>query len=176
MDMAAHALWVAAGVTWVGRHRPIGTPVKALAIGMAVVPDLLQAVPVLLWALFAGKGITSVAEFAVAGPGAQTTLPPLVGAWSHHLHCILHSAPIALFVSTTTLFWRPALWPILAAWWSHIVIDVLTHSTDFYPVPVLYPFTMAGFDGIPWNTPWFMALNYVALAAAWLALGLSVRR
>jgi hypothetical protein len=35
---------------------------------------------------------------------------------------------------------------------------------------------MAGFDGLPWNTPWFMALNYVVLAATWLALGLSRRR
>lgn len=35
---------------------------------------------------------------------------------------------------------------------------------------------MAGFDGIPWNTPWFMTLNDAALAATWLALGLSARR
>jgi hypothetical protein len=176
MDMAAHALWVAAGVTWASRRWPISTPVAAAAVGMAVLPDLLQGVPVLIWALFSGTDLAVIADFAVAGPGAQSALPSLVDAWSHHLHCILHSAPIALVVSAATWALRPALWPILAAWWSHIVIDVLTHSNEFYPVPVLYPFTMVGFDGIPWNTPWFVVLNYTALAMAWLALGLSRRR
>jgi len=37
-------------------------------------------------------------------------------------------------------------------------------------VPVLYPFTERGFDGIAWTTPWFMALNYVALAVVGLWL------
>lgn len=176
MDIVAHALWVTAGVTWVARSRPVSTPVKGMAIAMAVLPDLLQAVPVLLWAASTGAGLSLVADFAVAGPGTQTVLPPIVDAWSHHLHCILHSAPIALLVTGAMLLWRRPLWPVAAAWWSHILIDVFTHSAEFYPVPVLYPFTMAGFDGVPWNTPWFMILNYAALAATWLALGLSARR
>jgi hypothetical protein len=69
-------------------------------------------------------------------------------------------------------FWLP-----LAGWWGHIVVDVFTHSADFYPVPVLYPFSYAGFDGIAWNTPWFMVLNYTALAiaAAYLAISRPVK-
>ena len=64
------------------------------------------------------------------------------------------------------------MWLPLLGWWSHIVIDVFTHSAEFYPSPVLYPFTQRGFDGIAWNTPAFMAANYLALAlaAAWLWL------
>ena len=52
------------------------------------------------------------------------------------------------------------------------MIDVFTHSADFYAVPVLYPFSERGFDGLAWNTPWFLALNYAALAVTilWLAL------
>jgi hypothetical protein len=54
----------------------------------------------------------------------------------------------------------------------HIVVDAFTHSADYYAVPVLYPFTYRGFDGVAWNAPWFMALNYVALAtvSVWLAI------
>lgn len=65
---------------------------------------------------------------------------------------------------------RRSLWIPLLGWWSHIIIDVFTHSADYYPSPVLYPFTQAGFDGIAWNTPWFMVLNYVALGTTgwWL--------
>jgi membrane-bound metal-dependent hydrolase YbcI (DUF457 family) len=51
---------------------------------------------------------------------------------------------------------RRTLWIPLLGWWSHIVIDVFTHSADYYAVPVLYPFTERGFDGIAWITPWFM--------------------
>ena len=44
------------------------------------------------------------------------------------------------------------------------------HSVDCYAVPVLYPFTQRGFDGIAWTTPWFMVTKYVALATVgvWL--------
>ena len=58
----------------------------------------------------------------------------------------------------------------LLGWWSHIVVDVFTHPADYYPAPVLYPITQRGFDGLSWNTPWFLVLNYVALdmACLWL--------
>lgn len=36
--------------------------------------------------------------------------------------------------------------------------------------PVLYPVTRNGFDGIAWTTPWFMAVNYSALATVYLWL------
>ena len=53
-------------------------------------------------------------------------------------------------------------------WWSHIVMDMFTHSADCYPSPVLYPFTQRGFDRHRWNAPWFLALNYSALLLTWL--------
>lgn len=75
----------------------------------------------------------------------------------------MHSAPVAGLV--TALGWavRRVFWLPLLGWWSHLVIDVFTHSADYYAVPVLYPFTERGFDGIAWTTPWFMVLNYAAL-------------
>ena len=55
-------------------------------------------------------------------------------------------------------------------WWLHIAIDIPTHSAKYYAVPILYPFTNRGFDGLAWTTPWFLALNYLALAAVWIWL------
>ena len=46
------------------------------------------------------------------------------------------------------------------------MIDVFTHSAEFYPAPVLYPFTQQGFDGVAWNTPWMLAANYTAIVLA----------
>jgi hypothetical protein len=34
----------------------------------------------------------------------------------------------------------------------------------------LYPITRQGFDGVAWNTPWFIVLNYAALVATYLWL------
>ena len=63
----------------------------------------------------------------------------------------------------------------MLGWWSHIIIDVFTHSAEFYPSPVLYPVTRAGFDGIAWNTPWFILVNYTALVIALVVLILTRR-
>jgi hypothetical protein len=64
----------------------------------------------------------------------------------------------------------------LLGWWSHIVIDVFTHSADYYASPVLYPITQRGFDGIAWNTPWFMVLNYSVLAVLALLIVSTAKR
>ena len=49
-------------------------------------------------------------------------------------------------------------------------MDVFTHSADYYPSPVLYPFTDRGFDGLAWNRPTYLALNYALLVGIYLWL------
>ena len=108
--------------------------------------------------------------YAIAVPGQLPILPEMVGIWSHHLHCIAHSAIVAgAFTLFVWAVWR-TLWIGLLGWWSHIAIDVFTHSADHYSSPVLYPITERGFDGLAWNMPRFMLLNYVVLGATgwWL--------
>lgn len=50
----------------------------------------------------------------------------------------------------------------------HIVIDVLTHSADFYPSPVLYPITQQGVDAWAWNNPWLLMVNYIFILILWI--------
>jgi LexA-binding, inner membrane-associated putative hydrolase len=170
MDIFAHALWAGAGVTLARRHWPIPPRTAALTVGLAALPDLMHLLPLAAWWAFGNGPADVLRAYAIAVPNQEPALPPLVALLSHHLHCIMHSALVAGAV--TLLLWtlmRP-LWIPLLGWWSHIVIDVFTHSADFYPAPVLYPITERGFDGIAWNRPWMMALNYVALAAVGLWL------
>ena len=150
MDIVAHTLWAAAGATVIHRRRPLTRSTVLVTLVLA-----------------------ALRAYAVAVPGQEPGLPPLVGLLSHHLHCVMHSAPISGLVTLALWAVRRTLWLPLLGWWSHIVIDVFTHSADYYPVPVLYPFTQRGFDGLAWITPWFMALNYTALAAVaiWLLMG-----
>ncbi len=170
MDILAHALWAGVGIALVRRHRSVSRRTAALAVTLATLPDVLHLVPLAAWWAFGDGTLESIRAFAIAVPGDEPSLPPLVGLASHHLHCIMHSAPVALAVTALAWALRGAPGLALAGWWSHIVIDVLTHSADYYAVPVLYPFTERGFDGIAWNTPWFLALNYAALVtiALWL--------
>lgn len=171
MDIVAHGLWAGAGIGLAGgwscasqQGRPPISGLVALAtIVMAMLPDLPQLVPITVWALFEPQGLLLLRNYSTALPGFEPALPPMVALLSHHLHCVMHSAVIA---GAVTLITRP-LWRIvgipLLGWWSHIVIDVFTHSQNFYPSPVLYPFTQRGFDGLAWNTPWFLVANYVVL-------------
>lgn len=170
MDLLAHTLWAGVAVEALRRRRAVAPAQGAAFVGLAVLPDLVQGLPVAAWVLLGDGRAVDLPAFATAVPDAEPVLPAAVALASHHLHCTLHSLPAAALCTLLALWRRwPAAW-VLGGWWLHIVIDVFTHSASFYPVPVLYPFTMRGFDGIAWNTPAFQVLNYAALgvAAAWL--------
>ena len=170
MDILAHGLWAGVAAGLASRRWALSKRTVSLTITMAVIPDLLQMLPLLAWALFAQNGFTALIAYVRALPGFEPVFPPLVELWAHHLHCVMHSALVAGAVTLVLWGVLRSFWIPLLGWWLHIVIDVFTHSADFYPSPVLHPITQRGFDGLAWNTPWFMFVNYVALAAAgaWL--------
>jgi hypothetical protein len=170
MDILAHGLWVGVGAAWLHRHRRLDRRTTLLAVGLAVVPDLAQLLPLVYLALFTPGGRSVLLAYANALPGYELALSPVVTELTHHLHCVMHSALVAGVVTAISWIWLKRLWIPLLGWWSHILIDVFTHSADFYPSPVFYPVTYWGFDGLAWNTPWFMILNYVSLALAGLGL------
>ena len=170
MDILAHALWAGAGVALLRRRSVVTARTGLLTVALAVLPDIPHLLPVLLWEMIADGTFAAVLGYAVAVPGQAPPVAPAVEFWSHHLHCIFHSAVVAGVVTALTWVFLRKLWVPLLGWWSHILIDVFTHSVDYYPSPVLYPFTRAGFDGIAWNSPWFMVLNYLVLTGlyGWL--------
>jgi hypothetical protein len=170
MDIVAHSLWAGLGAVAAARRWPISSGQARAAVALAALPDIGHLVPIALWGLLGNGTWEALRSYAFATPGVEPWLPAGVQAWSRTLHCVTHSAIVASIVTMLAWFrWRWVLVP-LAGWWSHIVIDVFTHSSAYYPSPVLYPITERGFDGIAWPTPWFMLLNYVALIAAgiWL--------
>ena len=172
MDIVAHGLWVGIGLAAARRKRdiPRGTALATLAAAMA--PDLIQLLPVLFAAVSRPDGMAVLQAYIMALPGFEPALPPSIATLTNHLHCVMHSAVVAGVVTAAIWWLRRSIWLPLLGWWSHIVIDVFTHSAEFYPVPVLYPFTQRGFDGIAWNEPWFLLANYaaIAVALAWLFL------
>lgn len=169
MDILAHGLWAGAAVKACARRHAITRETALWTLALAILPDFGHALPVAVWTIASGTPHL-LYEYAFAPPGGGPPLPDTVALWSHHLHCMLHSGPVAgafTLVATLALghFWLP-----LAGWWSHVLIDVLAHSTNFYPSPVLYPFSYWGFDGFAWNTWPFQIVNYLMLAWTWALL------
>ena len=172
MDIVAHTLWAGVAVAVLRRYRPVSRRAVVATMGMAALPDVAQLLPIVAWWWFGEGTLAVVLAYATAVPGHEPALPSTVQWFSHHLHCIMHSALVAGAVTLLLWLLTRRLWIPLLGWWLHIVIDVFTHSAEYYPAPVLYPITERGFDGVAWNTPWALALNYVALGAVgvWLAL------
>ncbi len=173
MDIAAHALWAGAGVLIARGQMPslkITPLTVALTMVLAALPDVIHLLPLSGWWAFGSGTAADLYAYATASPGQEPPMPPWVRHFAHHLHCIMHSAITTAAGSLLLWLALRTLWIPLLGWWSHVVIDVFTHSAAFYPSPVLYPFTQQGFDGIAWNTPWFMLLNYSLLAAVWAHL------
>lgn len=152
-----------------GRHVRVTRKSYRGIVFFAVLPDILEYVPIVVW-VAGGGPIAALYQFAIATPGAEPALPPIVQLLVHHLHCATHSAIVAGPVTLLVWLLRPRWLIPLLGWWSHIIFDVFTHSQDYYPSPVLYPITYRGFDGIAWNSPVFMLTNYLLLAALWLWL------
>ena len=169
MDILAHGLWAGAAVMAIAPQRKPRRAIWVWTVVLAVMPDLGHMLPVTGWAMSTLSG-GDWWQYAMAVPGLEPAMPEAVRLLAHHLHCVLHSAVVAAAV-TALVWWRwRVLWLPLLGWWLHIVIDVFTHSADFFPSPIFYPFTYWGFDGWAWNQPAALVSNYVALGGVWLWL------
>jgi hypothetical protein len=157
MDVVAHGFWGGALFWRSGRRRFFA----ALVIGMA--PDLLSFgvfhVTHPGWILSRLAGQTS-------GPPALSILPTYV----FHSYNVTHS--LVVWTTSSLLFWllmkRPP-W-LLGAWLLHILCDIPTHTTAYFPTPYLWPFSTPFVNGISWATPEFMIANYFCLIAVYTGM------
>jgi hypothetical protein len=73
-----------------------------------------------------------VADYVLATLQTAPQLPPTMQLWAYHLYCVPHSGIVAGIVTWLAWFFRPRLVVSLLGWWSHIFIDVFTHSSNYY--------------------------------------------
>ena len=101
------------------------------------------------------------------GKPALESLPSWIFSAYNMTHSLIVFAVVFLIVFLITKKW---FWPMLG-WPIHILIDIPTHSTKFFPTRFLWPLANYRFDGISWGTWWFMLLNYSGLIAVyfWIA-------
>ena len=170
MDIIAHGLWAGIAATAVARRIELPRRTVVVTVALAMLPDVVQMLPLAAYVLFGTGTWSDLVGYVYATPGSEPATPQLLSQLVDHLHCVMHSAIVAAAVTAVVAWKVRGLWFPLLGWWSHILIDVFTHSADYYPSPVFYPITQRGLDAVAWNTPTFMAFNYTALfgAAVWL--------
>jgi len=172
MDIIAHALWTtAAGKTARKRFsRPLNL---GWAVFWGVFPDLFSfAIPAVVRIWWYATGTTHSLKPDVQSAQRFKFVWPLYNG-SHSL---------LVFAAVFGLVWaivRRPVWELLG-WALHILIDIPTH-TGIFAIQFLWPLSSFGFQGIRWENPWFMAVNYGALVAVfgwmwWRAGGLAGKK
>jgi hypothetical protein len=154
MDTLAHGLW--GGVAF-GRdsRRDYG-----LAFLLGAGPDLVSFGPA-----FVKWTITGFPPRHHGGPPDDSAIPHFV----HAAYNVSHSAVMWAAVFLLLWLWlRRPPW-VFCAWLLHILCDIPTHSTRFFPTPYLWPFPTPFVNGIPWARPPLMIANYSALTLAYLS-------
>ncbi|MBI2107124.1 hypothetical protein HYT57_04005 [Candidatus Woesearchaeota archaeon] len=158
MDTLAHFLWTFA--LFFKRKE------RWLAGLFGVLPDLVSFGPHLILSFIAGN--------AMFGRSELTNIPVSVFMLYNLTHSIIIFvlAVLIVYLLTKKIHW------FMFGWGLHILIDIPSHTTDFFPTPFLYPFPQFYVNGIQWNNPVFMIVNYslLVIVYAWLMYGLVINR
>jgi hypothetical protein len=185
MDILAHGLWTGATYTAANKKnlasRQAGK--KPLNVKWAVLwgvfPDFFAFTIPLVWFIWhLSAGDLTLQDL----PRPRHDEPPALNHyWVNELARLLYniSHSLIIFAIVFGIVWfvykKPRL--ELAAWLLHILIDVPTHTYEFYPTPVFWPvFGWKFSHGISWGQPWFMVLNYSCLVFVWFWLTRARRR
>lgn len=151
MDVLSHGLW--GGVTFGRRNK--GDFISAFTFG--VLPDVVAFGPLFVHQLF-NPALRVRPDYASGHPDLSL-LPDYVMQIYNYSHSLV------IFAIVFFLMWamrgRP-LMPMLA-WGLHILFDIPTHSTAFFPTPFLWPLSDVTVNGIPWGRPWIFFPNVMLL-------------
>ena len=170
MDIVAHGLWAGAIGGALGRKVRMTRATLWGMIGLGVAPDIVPMLPVIAYAFANPRSLQFVLAYVTATPGLEPALPPWVSELTHHLHCTMHSVVVLCGLTLVLWFLKRRFPIVLLGWWSHLLIDIPTHSADYYAVPLFYPISERAFDGVAWHEPWLMAANYLALIVVYVWL------
>lgn len=171
MDILAHGLWAGAAGKAVNLKKKEPLKLKWMVV-WGIFPDFFAFAPAFIY-MFASFIFPSIPKINHLEPGRAE---PLVGNalffnnLTHSLYNISHSLFIffAIFAVAYVIFRRP-VW-VMGGWLLHILMDIPSHSFDFYPTPFLWPFSDFKINGVHWGAPWFMITNYSLILIAYLIL------
>lgn len=164
MDTFSHALWAILPFKYMNLKKKRFNLWAAAFWGMF--PDIFAfAVPFLWMAFSVTIGGMAVSQFpnAVSFEPVDPALAP-VFSLVHVLYSLSHSLIIfALITGISYLLFKDKT-VYLGGWLIHILIDIPTHSYDFYPTPIFWPLSDWKLNGIKWANGWVLIANFALLA------------
>lgn len=187
MDILSHGLWAGAVAKAINlkRQRPINVWLTAF---WGVFPDLFAFTIPFIWLFFnLISGSVNLSDIhpptgtepenkLLFGNGDVHQAQSSISYLTSSLYNISHSLIIFLMIFGLVIFIKKLLkkenvvpWE-MCGWLLHILIDIPTHSYAFYPTPVFWPLASWKFSGCPWAHPLFIAINYSAIAIAYLII------
>ncbi len=154
MDIISHGLW--GGVGFGRRNKRIFW----LAVLFGMLPDLLSFG---IFTVASMLGINTRPDWA-AGPPPMELIPEYV----HVLYNITHSL-VTFGVVFFLLWWLARTYATpFSAYGFAVLLDIPTHSTDFFATPFLWPLSSYKFDGMSWSEPFIFFPNLVLLISAYV--------
>jgi hypothetical protein len=146
MDIISHALWT--NLVFQGQS----AETRAWMAFFSVLPDLVSFTGI------AWKRMT-MRLLHYRAPSLKS-----MPAYVFHLYDFTHSLLIwlAVYLILRMLAFDLAAF-IYVGWGFHILLDVFTHRSDYFPTPILFPVSKFKFSGIRWSNKWFMLFNYSVL-------------
>lgn len=162
MDIFAHTLWANAAARTA--NKKLEKKGKSLRIHplwtgfWGVFPDLFAfSIPFIISIYGIITGNISFDSLSHHGLPNGFDLAGTLYQYSHSL--VIWTA---VFIITWIISKRPR-WELLG-WLLHILIDIPSHSIEFFPTPFLFPISEYRFPyGISWANQWYMIINYLLL-------------
>ncbi len=149
MDIVSHGMW--GGLAFGRRNKKSFW--TAFAFGIS--PDLFS------FGLFSAMNILGL----VSGPDWSSGKPDMrsIPAYVSQLYNFTHS--FFVFTLVFLLVWAIRKKPLyeMLAWPLHILMDIPTHSIQFFATPFLWPITEYKIDGIPWSHPLIFFPNWILI-------------
>ncbi len=155
VDIFAHTIW-----SFIIFRNIVSSKEIWFALFFGALPDLASWTIYMFYAIIKGEFNIKKMKKGFKFDQSQINKIP---KWAWTLYGISHSificgvVLIIIYLYFGNLPWWLLAWPI------HILMDIPTHSKDFFPTPFLWPISDYAFPGISWGSPIFMILNWTAI-------------
>jgi len=179
MDLISHGFWAATVYKAANKNNSQSRLRQKsnflLFVFWSILPDVVSFGLMAFWIIFVfiSSGFDSsflpshMRAINVNEPPAPSGFMPIFRL-SSVLYSVSHSVIIFFLIFGLFFFIiKKPPWTMLG-WFLHILIDIPTHSYQFYPTPFLWPISNWYFYGISWGMSWFLILNYAAMIVVYL--------
>ncbi len=146
MDTISHGLWAIVLVKGFFKKTSLW-----LSFLFGILPDIIPFGIPFIQMVFSGFSFS------------RDHAPQFVPGYTHFLYNFTHSLIIVLLVFLAVYLFKKKIYFFMLGWPLHILIDIPTHSKEFFPTPFLYPLASVSIDGISWGNPYIFFTNWILL-------------